>query len=135
MEIEVCARAGNKKKLVSALLPSIVEQVGLRLSRASLMVMIHGDMEDPGLAVPLAPNMYCISLNSRLTLNELAVSLAHEMVHIAQMIKGTLKSGPDGGNWWSGKFYPASTPYLDKPWEIKAFQRQELIARRALESL
>lgn len=135
MEIEVSARAGNKKKLVSALLPSMVQQLGLGSSRAGLLVMIHGDMEDPGLAVLLMPNMYCISLNSRLSLGELAVSLAHEMVHVAQMIRGTLKSGPDGGSWWSGKFYPESTPYLDKPWEIKAFQRQELIARRALESL
>ena len=135
MEIEISSRAGKKKKLVEALLPSIIEQVGLRSSRSQLLIMIHSDMEESGLAVPLMSNVYCVSLNSRLSLNELAVALAHEMVHVAQMVKGLLKAGPRGGHYWAGKFYAASTAYLDKPWEIKAFARQELIARRALERL
>ena len=34
---------------------------------------------------------------------------------------------------WLGKMYSKKTPYLDMPWEIEAFSKQELILRRAFE--
>lgn len=135
MQVEIVARGGRKRRLIEAILPSIISQVGLARSRASLLVVLRSDMEDSGIAVPLMQGVYCVAVNSRLSLNELSVSLSHEMVHIAQMVKGKLKPGPRGGHYWSGKFYPASTAYLDLPWEIAAFSRQEIIARRAFDSI
>jgi hypothetical protein len=64
---------------------------------------------------------------------ELALALSHEMVHVKQMAKGQLKGASRGAQMWMGKRYPASTPYLDRPWEVEAFSRQELIMRRAIE--
>jgi hypothetical protein len=34
---------------------------------------------------------------------------------------------------WKGKRYSKKTKYLDMPWEIDAFSKQELLLRRALE--
>jgi hypothetical protein len=63
---------------------------------------------------------------------DLGVTLAHEMVHVRQLAKGMLRV--EGGNkWWMGKKYSKRTKYLDMPWELDAFSRQEILFRRALE--
>lgn len=38
------------------------------------------------------------------------------------------------GKKWKGKFYPTAHPYLDQPWEIQAFAKQEIVFRRAIET-
>jgi hypothetical protein len=37
------------------------------------------------------------------------------------------------GKRWKGKYYGSKTRYLDQPWEIDAFSKQELIFRRAID--
>jgi hypothetical protein len=49
------------------------------------------------------------------------------------MAKGKLKSTKRGAHLWAGKVFSKSTKYLERPWEVEAFSRQELIFRRALE--
>jgi len=66
---------------------------------------------------------------------ELGVSLAHELVHCAQIIRGTLKIGERDAVIWAGKNYSAKTPYYDQPREQKAFAKQEIIFRRAIEGV
>ena len=34
---------------------------------------------------------------------------------------------------WKGKFYGRGVAYLQQPWEIDAFAKQELIFRRAID--
>ena len=63
----------------------------------------------------------------------MGITLAHEMVHVRQMAKGTLKSVAKGYSTWNGKLYNSKkTKYLDQPWEQDAFAKQELIFRRAI---
>jgi hypothetical protein len=54
------------------------------------------------------------------------------MVHVKQIAKGKLKT-VKGINFWNGKKYSNKTKYLDQPWEIEAFSKQELIFRRAID--
>jgi hypothetical protein len=63
---------------------------------------------------------------------DLGVTLAHELTHVAQFAKGQLKPTAKG-RLWKGKFYKANHPYLDQPWEIQAFSKQEIVFRRAIE--
>jgi len=56
------------------------------------------------------------------------------MVHVKQLAKGTLKPLGSGVNIWAGKKYSKKTKYLDMPWELDAFARQEIILRRAIEN-
>jgi hypothetical protein len=51
---------------------------------------------------------------------------------VAQFAKGTLQVTPKGKRW-KGKFYGNDVAYLQQPWEIDAFSKQELIFRRAIE--
>lgn len=135
MQFEIHASSTKKRNSLQAIFPSIVEQVKLNSSRASVLVSLQPDCEEMGVTVPLGGNLFFIAMNSKMNMDELITTLSHEMIHVAQMAKGILKPGRRGGNTWAGRYYPKSTPYLDRPWEIQAFSRQELVARRALEAL
>jgi predicted metal-dependent phosphotriesterase family hydrolase len=65
-------------------------------------------------------------------LKDLGLTLAHEMVHVRQMSKGILQI-VNGINYWCGKRYTKKTKYLEQPWELDAFARQEIIFRKAIE--
>jgi len=60
-------------------------------------------------------------------------TLAHEMVHVRQLAKGQMKFLPDQARVWMGKRYSKKTHYLDQPWELDAFARQEIVFRKAIE--
>ena len=144
MEFKVVGSVKNRK-FAAALMPSIIKQLGLENSTSAVCVMFDDSQEgNEGTTVDLGiegVNCFLVLIKpqnlrgSRFTIGhkELAVTLAHEMVHVKQMAKGQLKAASRGAQSWMGKRYPASTPYLDRPWEVEAFSRQELIMRRALE--
>ena len=132
MEYLVKSRSKQTKKFINAVLQSMIRQLGLEHSRKFLLIDVCRLQKDKGLTTPLTGlDSYVIALHPA-KWQELGITLAHEMVHVKQLAKGTLKS--EGGNkWWRGKKYSKRTKYLDMPWEIDAFARQELIFRRSLE--
>ena len=144
MEYKIEGSVKNRK-FCEALMPSIIRQLGLQNSTMAVVVMIDdGFGDNEGTTVNLGFEgidcfLVCIKPQNlrgdRFTIGhkELALTLAHEMVHVKQMAKGQLKMGSRGAQVWMGKRYPAKTPYLDRPWEVEAFSRQELIMRRAIE--
>lgn len=134
MEFKVEAGKRNKK-FIEALMPSIIEQ--LKLERTTKVVVIRVADEcgtNQGATVDLGINLgYVIVIKPTRSLKDLGITLAHEMVHVKQMAKGILKSTKSGAHIWAGKKYSKRTKYLDRPWEIEAFSKQELILRRAFE--
>ena len=134
MEIEVEGSA-RSKKFVEAILPSIVRQLGLEKSRKALLIRVKNETDgDEGITIDLSKwtGAYLVVLKPNRNLVQLGLALAHEMVHVKQLAKGTLKQRRSG-HTWMGKMFSKKTPYLDMPWEIEAFSRQELILRRAIE--
>jgi hypothetical protein len=135
MEIKVEGSRRNKK-FVEALLPSMLKQLKLENSTKALLIRIYDECEDnQGVTLDLtaATGAYLVVIKPHRKLKEIGMTLAHELVHVKQLAKGQLKYGPRGTNIWAGKQYKKSTNYLDRPWEIEAFSRQELILRRAIE--
>lgn len=65
-------------------------------------------------------------------LKDMGITLAHEMVHVKQLAKGKLKQ-VNGVNYWNGKRYRKNHRYLNLPWEVEAFSKQELLFRRVIE--
>lgn len=63
---------------------------------------------------------YVIEINEKLTQEEKVETLFHEMVHIKQIASGVYD--PDFSTW-HGKRYDCN--YLERPWEIEAFDLQE----------
>jgi hypothetical protein len=134
MEYLVEARSEHKKKFVEAILPSIIQQLGLTRSRKTLLIRIANEcgQGNEGMTMPLdGIDSYVVVVRPG-TLAQIGVTLAHEMVHVKQMAKGTLKP-KNGINFWRGKRYAKNTKYLNMPWEVEAFSKQELIFRRSIQ--
>lgn len=121
------------KQFVESLLPSMLEQLKLTKSKKLLHIIIDRDLEELGTTVPLKGlDTYLVVLRPVKDMAVLGATLAHELTHVAQFAKGTLQLTPRG-KLWKGKYYGRRTPYLDQPWEIQAFAKQEIIMRRAIE--
>jgi hypothetical protein len=125
----------RNKKFVESVLPSILSQLKLENCRKSLIIRIADECGgDSGFTLDLTDvnNSYLVVVGPQRYLKDIGITLAHELVHVKQMAKGTLKDGPNGSNYWAGKKYSKNTKYLDRPWEIEAFSKQELLLRRAI---
>jgi len=135
MEVKVEGSRRNKK-WVEALLPSMIKQLKLENCRKALLIRLYDECEDDaGVTIDLTglTGCYLVVIKPARLLKDIGMTLAHEMVHVKQMAKGTLKPAKNGANYWVGKKYNKNVKYLDRPWEIEAFSKQELILRRAIE--
>jgi hypothetical protein len=133
MEYLVEARSQKKRKFIEAILPSMIEQLGLTSSRKVLVVKLENDCEGMGFTVPFAPlDSFIVVIKPTMSIKDIGITLAHEMVHVRQMAKGILKT-VNGTNFWCGKKFTKRTKYLDMPWEQDAFARQEIIFRKSIE--
>ena len=121
------------KAFIESVLPSMLAQLKLTKSRKLLHIKVDRELEDLGTTIPLTGiDTYLVVLKPNKDLTFLASTLAHELTHVSQFSKGTLQVARRGKKW-KGKFYPTNYPYLDQPWEVQAFAKQEIIMRRALE--
>ena len=135
MEFKVEAASHMRRKFLTFIMPSIIDQLGLTNSRKAVLVRVEDDgTTNMGSTTNLDfIDSYLIILKPA-SMKSLGVTLAHEMVHVRQMAKGMLVPKPNGVNMWCGRRYGKKTKYLDMPWEVDAFARQEIVLRRALES-
>jgi hypothetical protein len=146
MEIKVEGSRRNKK-YVESILPSVLAQLKLNNSTKALVVrianetpstMVNGiEQKNDGVTFDLteAFGSFLVVITPKRRLYDIGSTLCHEMVHVKQMAKGTLKSGKNGVHFWAGKKMKKNISYLDQPWEIEAFSRQELLLRRAYAEL
>jgi hypothetical protein len=141
--MEYAVEASNKlsKKFLETLMPSIVEQLGLTRSRRAVLVKVTNDqldgMEGATLYIEFA-DCYLVLIKppkrvTKTSMINMATTLAHEMVHVRQLAKGQLKYLANQNRIWMGKHYSKKVKYLDQPWELDAFARQEIIVRKAIE--
>lgn len=116
-------------------MPSMLKQLNLETSKRVLLVRVADECgENLGITMDLGKNIgIVVVVKPRKNLKEVGLTLAHEMVHVKQLAKGTLKTRKTGSYIWAGKRYSKKTEYLSMPWEIEAFSKQELLFRRALE--
>ena len=135
MEYKVEGSRRNKK-FIEAILPSMISQLKLENCTKAVVVRIADECDgNQGITVDLSvlTGCYMVVIKPTKKLKDIGLTLAHEMVHVKQLAKGILKNKQNGVNIWAGKKYSKKTAYLDMPWEIEAFSKQELILRRAFE--
>ena len=135
MQFFVSSRNKVTKQFIERIVPSMIEQLGLVRSRKSLFIKVTKDVEEEGndgMTAYLRNFDTIVVMIKPSSPEKLGVTLAHEMVHVKQIAKGTLKT-VKGVSYWKGKRYGKRTKYLDQPWEIEAFSKQELIFRRSIE--
>jgi hypothetical protein len=131
MEFLVEGRS-KKVEFVKAIMPSIIRQLNLTKSRKTVLIRVANECEGMGMTVPLHGLDSYVVVVKPMKLKDLGLTLAHEMVHVRQMARGTLQA-INGVNYWCGKKYSKKTKYLDQPWEQDAFARQDIIFRKAIE--
>jgi len=134
MEFAVQSRSKKNKEFIEHLLPSMIKQLGLTRSKKLLFVRIaREDLDDnDGLTSHITHLETIVVLLKPQNFERLGIALAHEMVHVKQMARGTLKT-VNGVKYWNGKRYSKRLKYLNQPWEIEAFSKQELLFRRAID--
>jgi hypothetical protein len=141
MEYDVDASSPKVKEFLSSLMPSFITQLGLTNSKRAVLVKVTKDVDDEfqGATHNIEfADCYLVLLkapkrSTPMALLEMAGTLAHEMVHVKQLAKGQMKFLPNEVKIWKGKKYTKKTKYLDMPWEIDAFSKQELLLRRAID--
>lgn len=134
MKFFIQSRSLKNKNFIERLLPSMIKQLGLGRSRKMLFVRVTKEIEEEndGMTSYLRNFDSIVVLIKPSSLEKMGLTLAHEMVHVKQLAKGKLKT-VKGVSYWNGKRYNKKTKYLDQPWEIEAFSKQELIFRRAIQ--
>lgn len=134
MDFQILTPQKNRRaKLVKFMMPSIMKQLGLDKFDAHVAIVIEKDSENLGATYELGSNIFFICLEPVKSMKDIGVTLCHEMVHVSQMIRGMLKTDENGDRIWMGKKYPADMHYTNRPWELNAYARQEIIFRRALD--
>jgi hypothetical protein len=141
--MEYLVEATNPKvsMFLDSLMPSMITQLGLTRSRRAVLIKvtdeIEDDMQGSTLNIEIA-DCYLVLIKqpkrvTKASLLEMGTTLAHEMVHVRQLAKGQMKFLPNQARIWMGKRYNKRTHYLDQPWELDAFARQEILFRKAIE--
>lgn len=130
-------------RVIESVIQSIFDQCKLTKSKSAILIKVTSDMpsDSDGLVSYIEEaDCYLVLVKSpksftTANMKNMLTILAHEMVHVKQYALGIMKITPSGHTIWNGKTYRKNINYLQSPWEIDAFSRQELITRRALESV
>lgn len=133
MEHIIETRSETTRKFLDHIVKKMVKELKLTRSRKTVLVRVTRSELDGqvGATVPLDPIDSYVVLVKPASLKEMGITLAHEMIHVKQLAKGHLKQ-VNGVNYWCGKRYRKNHSYLDMPWEVEAFSKQELLFRKAL---
>jgi hypothetical protein len=133
MRYEVFSNSSPKRRLILGILPSALSQLNIERSTFSLQVFASSNIQGTGLtALDEELKLISVFINRGLHLKETGIAFCHEMVHVKQLAAGKLKRFSDRFTW-AGKNFCLTTKYMDRPWELQAFAKQEIIFRKSIE--
>lgn len=135
MEIEILTRKSSRKSVIEASAQFYAKKLNILKSKYKVFICMDPDLakdsEANGMCAKTGDKEITIALYSRLPASKLFVTLAHEMVHAKQMMRGQyrIEIGKRGKttHYWMGK--PVKKEYIERPWEIEAFQREGVLLR------
>jgi hypothetical protein len=135
MEYTVKSRSKKLKQYVETLMPNLIKQLKLERSRKYVLIEIAHDAIGAN-AMGSTTNLpgldsFVIALKPQ-RWQDLGSTLAHEMVHVKQFAKGQFVT-EGNRQFWMGKRVTKRVKYLDQPWEVEAFSKQEILFRKAIE--
>ncbi len=129
MEIEILTH-GKRKELLHKLAEFYASELKLTNSKYKVTIVTDPTLKSEGsigVCARTGKAEITIGLYSYLGFGRLLYTLAHEMVHVKQMIRGHYRQEPkkrgDGvHHYWLGK--RVNKEYLQRPWEIEAIGRE-----------
>lgn len=136
METLVITRNKGKREFTQAVASFYGQELKIGHRKFNLSIrFVQGLKKQAGIrggTIKLGGPNIEVALDSKLDLETMLTTLAHEMVHVKQYVLGQLKLR-DGVYTWLGKEY--DTSYVESPWEIEAFSRERLIANKIVLAL
>ena len=144
MKIEVLAHGNTNPEKVLLLYKTAkfyANYLNLNKSKYSLVVCSAPNLRkrdgNNGVASKTGTKEVTVVVDSQLKLPQMLLTLAHEMVHAKQYIRGHYKATPSRNGkhkkLWLGKQY--SVVYHKRPWEREAFRREGELVNALLESV
>jgi hypothetical protein len=135
MNTEILLRNSGKRAFLEAATALFIKELKLEKFKHKLLISTKKNLiaEEGarGMASKLPDNTLVVILDSRLDIEKMVETLAHEMVHIKQLASGKLQWKYIRGKetpFWLGKKVVAS--YYNRPWEIQAWSQQMVLANK-----
>ena len=131
MEIKVHTSSKRLPEFIKQTAAFYAKELGILNSRYQLVIVTDPTLKaegNNGLCFRTGQKQITVALYSRLSLIKMLYTLAHEMVHVKQFVRGQYKSETKRGtthHYWMGKRVIAK--YLKRPWEIEAFGRESIL--------
>lgn len=130
MEIEILTH-GTRKEVLEKLAGFYASELKLLNSNYKVCIVTDPTLKlegSIGVCARTGKREITIGLYSYLKFGKLLYTLAHEMVHVKQMIKGHYRQEPKKRgegvyHYWLGK--RVNKEYLKRPWEIEAIKRED----------
>jgi hypothetical protein len=138
MEIEVLTY-GKRKELLEKLAKFYAKQLKITQSNYKVFIVTDPTLKSQGsqgVCARTGEREISVALYSYLNFGRMVYTLAHEMVHVKQMIRGhyrqePMKYGKGVYHYWLGK--RVSTEYLKRPWEKEAMRREQPLVDKLYE--
>jgi hypothetical protein len=134
MKVVVDMRKSGRKAMIEGCITLFIRELKLEKSKATLLVFSRKDMEKEtsaaGMVYPYAHGLITMDLDSKLRMEKLIHTIAHEMVHVRQIAKGQLTYQGKKIFWKGKQYYPKRMSYYDHPWEIDAWRNERVLASR-----
>jgi len=144
MEIEILAHGNTSQARIDLLKNAAAFYADyLNLTDFKYKVLIHSapnirrSEKINGFCSKISNNEIIIAIDSALQLPRTLLTLAHEMVHAKQYMRGQYRHewARNGKvkSFWLGKQY--TVKYIKRPWEVEAFRRQSELTIALMEAI
>lgn len=133
MEIEIAARASVTKTVIEICVELFKKELKLQNSKYSLVILTDRGMSKRdgcrGSVFQVGPKALGMVLDTAVNLENLIITIAHEMVHVKQYARGQIKHGKNlKSRTWMGQ--KNKSQYYDSPWEIEAYSKERVLANK-----
>lgn len=139
MDFVIETRSKQRRQLIESFGRKYAKFLNIDTKPATVYITLRKDVgrehQSDGLTLGFDNDIF-IYLQSTNNVCEMLRTLAHEMVHAKQLIRGQLKNKTTRGKvdtYWCGR--KNNKNYLEQPWEVEAFMKEALLFRRAVDSL
>lgn len=133
MEINVPGRKSATKALIESAAKFLTKELNLQRSTYRLDILTEPGMAKNegmrGVVHKLGPKYLVMIVDSKLDVERLIITLAHEMVHVKQYARGQVKASRScKTHYWMGK--NVRKDYYNQPWEIEAYSKERVLANK-----
>jgi hypothetical protein len=133
MEIEIAARASITKTVIETCVALFKKELKLENSKYSLVILTDRGMSKRdgcrGSVFQVGPKALGMVIDTAMSIENLIITIAHEMVHVKHYARGQIKHGKNlKSKFWMGQ--KNKSQYYDSPWEIEAYSKERVLANK-----